>query len=73
MEYFCKAAADRLLPMYLWDNGAKGVGSERHAYIDHGTGQFVDEDARTLVGLMVKAATTKDASYTLESVYNSAP
>ena len=73
MEYFCKAAADRLLPMYLWDNGAKGVGSERHAYIDHGTGQFVDEDARTLVGLMVKAVTTKDASYTLESVYNSAP
>ena len=55
------------------DNGAKGVGSERHAYIDHGTGQFVDEDARTLVGLMVKAVTTKDASYTLESVYNSAP
>ena len=73
MEYFCKAAADRLLPMYLWDNGAKGTGSEKHAYIDHGTGQFVDEDARTLVGLMVKAVTTKDASYTLESVYNSAP
>ena len=73
MEYFCKAAADRLLPMYLWDNGVKGVGAETHAYIDHGTGQFVDEDARTLVGLMVKAVTTKDASYTLESVYNSAP
>ena len=73
MEYFCKAAADRLLPMYLWDNGAKGTGAEKHAYIDHGTGQFVDEDARTLVGLMVKAVTTKDASYTLESVYNSAP
>ena len=73
MEYFCKAAADRLLPMYLWDNGAKGVGSERHAYIDHGTGQFADENARTLVGLMVKAVTTKDASYTLQSVYDAAP
>ena len=73
MEYFCKAAADRLLPMYLWDNGAKGVGPERHAYIDHGTGQFVDDDARTLVGLMVKAVTTKDDSYTLQGVYDAAP
>ena len=73
MEYFCKAAADRLLPMYLWDNGAKGTGSERHAYIDHGTGRFVDEEAQTLVGLMVKAVTTKDASYTLQSIYDAAP
>ena len=73
MEYFCKAAADRLLPMYLWDNGAKGTGSERHAYIDHGTGQFVDDEARTLVGLMVKAVTTKDPAYTLQSVYDAAP
>ena len=73
MEYFCKAAADRLLPMYVWDNGAKGVGTERHSYIDHGTGKFYDEKAQTLVGLMVKAVTTKDPAYTLESVYNSAP
>ena len=73
MEYFCKAAADHLLPMYLWDNGAKGTGSETHAYIDHGTGQFVDEEAKTLVGLMVKAVTTKDPAYTLQSVYDAAP
>ena len=73
MEYFCKAAADRLLPMYLWDNGAKGTGSERHAYIDHGTGQFADAEARTLIGLMVKAVTTKDPAYTLQSVYDAAP
>ena len=73
MEYFCKAAADHLLPMYLWDNGAKGTGSEKHAYIDHGTGQFVDEEAKTLVGLMVKAVTTKDAAYTLQSIYDAAP
>ena len=73
MEYFCKAAADRLLPMYVWDNGAKGTGSEKHAYIDHASGRFVDEKAETLVGLMVKAVTTKDPAYTLESVYNAAP
>ena len=73
MEYFCKAAADRLLPMYVWDNGAKGVGSEKHAYIDHGTGMVVDEKAETLIGLMVKAVTEKDPAYTLESVYQAAP
>lgn len=73
MEYFCKAAADHMLPMYIWDNGAKGTGSERHAYIDHGTGQFVDDTAKELIQTMVKAATTTDPAYTLESVYNSAP
>ena len=73
MEYFCKAAADRLLPMYLWDNGASGIGAEKHGYIDHGTGAYLDNKAEQLVGLIVKAATTKDAAYTLESVYNSAP
>ena len=73
MEYFCKAAADRLLPMYLWDNGATGVGPEKHGYFDHGTGAFVDDKAKTLINLMVKAVTTKDPDYTLESVFNSAP
>ncbi|MBP5390411.1 MAG: cellulase family glycosylhydrolase [Bacteroidales bacterium] len=73
MEYFCKAAADRLLPMYLWDNGASGTGPERHGYIDHGTGAFLDEYGKTMVGVMVRAVTTTDPAYTLESVYNSAP
>ena len=73
MEYFCKAAADRLLPMYLWDNGATGVGPEKHGYFDHGTGAFVDAKAENLIGIMVKAVTTKDPNYTLESVYDSAP
>lgn len=73
MEYFCKAAADAGIPMYLWDNGAKGTGPERHAYIDHATGQFVDDLAGELVAIMVKAVTTTDPAYTLQSVYNSAP
>lgn len=73
MEYFCKSAADHLLPMYLWDNGATGVGSEKHGYINHGTGAFVDDKAQTLIGIMVKAVTTKDPAYTLQSVYDAAP
>ena len=66
-------AITRLLPMYLWDNGAVGVGSEKHGYINHGTGKFVDDDAKTLVDLMVKAVTERDPAYTLKSVYDSAP
>ena len=73
MEYFCKAAADRGLPMFLWDNGASGIGAEKHGYINHGTGAFLDAKAEELVGIMIKAITTKDPAYTLESVYDAAP
>ena len=73
IEYFCKAAADHLLPMYLWDNGVSGSGPEKHGYFNHGTGQLLDETAKALVERIVKAATNKEAAYTLESVYNSAP
>lgn len=73
MEYFCKGAAERVLPMFLWDNGYSGSGSETHAYIDHATGQFVNDESRTLVELMLKAVSVKDPAYTLESVYESAP
>ena len=73
IEYFCKGAADRKLPMFLWDNGATGVGPEKHGYIDHGTGAFIDEKAKTLIGLIVKAVTETDPLYTLQSIYYSAP
>ena len=73
MEYFCKAAADRTLPLFVWDNGVKGIGAEKHCYIDHGTGAFPDGKAKELVGIIVKAVTTKDPAYTLESIYDSAP
>jgi len=73
MEYFCKAAADHRIPMLLWDNGAAGTGPEHHPYIDHGSGQFVDDTAKELVDIIVKAATDTDPAYTLQSVYDSAP
>ena len=47
--------------------------AESGNYVHVNAGQFVDDDAKTLVGLMVKAVTTKDAAYTLQSVYDSAP
>ena len=59
--------------MYLWDNGVSGTGSETHGYFDHGTGAYMDNEAKVLIGLIVKAVTTKDPAYTLQSVYDSAP
>ncbi len=73
LEYFCKALADRKIPFFLWDNGAAGSGPETMGYINHATGAFVSETTKMLVETMVKAVTTTDPSYTLQSVYNTAP
>lgn len=72
IEYFCKAAKDRTLPCFVWDNGAAGSGAEHHAYFDHGTGEFVGK-SKDVVDRMIKAFTDNSPEYTLESVYNSAP
>ena len=73
LEYFCKAGADRGLPMFLWDNGAKGDGSECHSYIDHGTGAYQNDKAKELIDLMVRAHNDTDPAYTLDSVWDRAP
>ena len=72
MEYIVKAAKEYSLPCFLWDNGAEGVGKEHHAYINHATGDYIGY-SKTVIDVMVKARFTTDASYTLQSVYNSAP
>ena len=75
LEYVCRAAYTYNLPVCLWDNwDAKttGGGDEHHYYINHNDGRFYT-DMESLVKLMIKATTSDDASYTLETVYNSAP
>lgn len=72
MEYFVKAAKTYGLPCFLWDNGAPGYGQEHHAYINHGTGEFIGSSGE-IIETIVKAWNTADASYTLQSVYDSAP
>lgn len=71
-EYFCRSAYCHGLACCLWDNYNKGAGSEHHAYFDHNNGEYVDDGA-TLIPLMIKANTSTDNSYTLESIYNKAP
>ena len=73
LEYVVKAAKTYGIPAILWDNGAVGTGKERHGYIDHGTGDYVNDAAQQAVRVMTKAWKCNDSSYTLDSVYNSAP
>ena len=72
LEYFVKAARTFGISAFLWDNGAEGAGKEHHPYIHHGTGQYMT-DGEEPVKAMVKAWYTTDKSYTLQSVYDSAP
>lgn len=67
-EYFCRAAYFAGLAPVLWDNHNPGGGAEHHAYFSHKDGAWMETDAEDLVKLMVKAATSTDAAYTLESI-----
>ena len=67
-----QAARTYGLPAFLWDNGNEGSGREKHGYIHHGTGNYVGS-SKEPVDVMVKAMTSDDPSYTLQSVYDNAP
>lgn len=72
LEYVVKAAKTYGMSCFLWDNGSDGAGQEQHGYFNHGTGDYIG-NSKEVVDVMVKARFTTDASYTLDSVYNSAP
>ncbi|MDE6871835.1 MAG: cellulase family glycosylhydrolase [Bacteroidales bacterium] len=72
-EYVVKAAKTYGVAPFVWDNGASGAGEERHAFINHGTGEYCSDGARKAVEAMTRAMNDEDASYTLESVYENAP
>ena len=72
MEYIVKAANTYGLPCFLWDNGTTGTGQEQHGYINHATGSYVG-NSKEVIDVMKRAWFTKSDSYTLESVFDSAP
>ncbi len=72
LEYVVKAARTYGLPAFLWDNGVEGYGKERHGYINHGNGTYMG-NSQEVIDIMFKAMTSSEESYTLQSVYNSAP
>ena len=72
MEYLYQCASDNGIAMFLWDNGSKGSGEESFGFIDHGNGSYIN-NSKEIIDVMLKALDRSDSSYTLETVYNSAP
>ena len=72
MEYVSKAAKTYGLPCFLWDNGAGGEGQEQHGYFNHATGVPMG-NAQEVLDVIMQAWTKESASYTLDTVYATAP
>lgn len=72
LEYICKAAKTYGLIPFYWDNGSSSAGKECSGLFNHATGAYLN-NAKDIVATMVKAVFTEDASYTLQTVYDSAP
>ena len=73
LEYVCKAAKTYGMSAFIWDNGAKGAGTECHAFFDHATGEYCSTEAKAAMETVVKAFNTEDENYTLDTIYTNAP
>lgn len=73
-EYFCKCARTYGMPGFIWENGAVGAGNEIYGIIDHSTGEYLDATyCGQIVDACKKGFYTEGNSYTLQTVYDSAP
>lgn len=72
LEYVCRAAYTYGMPLIIWDNNSVGGGDEHHGYFNHNDGTYLN-GLETLVQTMIRAATSDDESYTLQSIYDKAP
>ena len=70
LKYYSKLAKTYGVPAILWDNGAKGAGNEKHAFIDHATGEYCTPEAKAAVQAFVSSYTN---TLTLDDVYRNAP
>ena len=70
LKYYAKLAKTYFVPSIIWDNGAKGAGNEKHAFIDHGTGEYCSPEAKAAIEALVDSYKNP---LSLEDRYNSAP
>ena len=70
LKYYAKLAKTYFVPSIIWDNGVKGAGDERHAFIDHGTGEYCSPEAKAAIEALVDSYKN---TLSLEDIYNSAP
>ncbi len=71
-RYICKAMRDRRIPALYWDNGNSKGGNDGFGVIDHATGRYIGSGEQA-VRAMVDSWENNDPSYTLQSIYDSAP
>lgn len=69
-KYFAKLSKSYGVPCMVWDNGAKGTGNEKHAFFDHGTGEYCSTEAKAAMQALLTSYTN---SLTLKDVYRNAP
>ena len=72
LEFFCRAANYAGIPMFVWDNNAKGSGDEANGYIDHADGSWLN-DSESMVPTMIRACTSTDDSYWFDTIWNKSP
>lgn len=70
LKYFAKLSQKYGVPCIIWDNGAAGAGNEKHAFINHGTGDYCSPEAQAAIEAMVTSYTD---NLSLDDIYNSAP
>ena len=70
LKYYAKLAQTYGVPSIIWDNGAKGAGNEKHAFIDHGTGEYCSPEAKAAIQALISSYTN---NLTLDDVYRNAP
>ena len=71
-RYVCKAMRDRRIPAIYWDNGNSKGGNDGFGVIDHRTGKYIGNGEQA-VRAMVDSWENTDPTYTLQSIYDSAP
>lgn len=69
-RYYAKLSKMYGVPCMVWDNGAKGAGNEKHAFFDHGTGDYCSPEAMAAMNALVESY---NDNLTLEQVYQNAP
>lgn len=70
LKYYAKLAKLYGVPCIIWDNGAHGAGNEKHAFIDHGTGEYCSPEAKAAIEAMLNSYNN---DITLKEIYNQAP
>ena len=73
LEYVTKAARAYGFPAAIWDAGGRdNPGQEKHPNINHSTGEYLSSGGEP-IETIIRAWTTEDPTYTLQSVYDRAP